>query len=180
MEKQKVGVKMTVSLPEAVEYLENLLAGLKSGSIEVRSGEQSVTLVPADMVAMEIEAKVKKGKRKFAYELAWTDPAEAVVTVGEPAPAPAEPASAKVEKTEAEAPAESGKEKKDSTKEAKKAVKSAKASASGKQADKADKAKRDKKDKKDSKREKQSSKTSAAGDDPKGRDKIPAAGKTPE
>ena len=174
MEKQKVGVKMTVSLPEAVEYLENLLAGLKSGSIEVRSGEQSVTLVPADMVAMEIEAKVKKGKRKFAYELAWTDPAEAAISVGEPEPAPAEPAPAKVEKTEAEAPAESKKEKKDSRKEAGKAVKSAKASASGKKADKA------KKDKKDSKKEKRSSKPSASGDDPKGRDKEPAAGKTPE
>ncbi|MEF2232014.1 MAG: amphi-Trp domain-containing protein [Pseudodesulfovibrio sp.] len=173
MEKRKVGVKMTVTVGEAVAYLENLLATLKSGSIEVRSGEQCVTLAPAGMVSMEIEAKVKKGKQKFACELAWTDPSCAEVAEDRPAPAAA--AAEEPGKAEKEPAKEAGKAaKKDSGKEAGKLAKSAE-----KRSTEEKKSKKDK-ESKDSRKEKKSSKPSAGGDAPKERAGISAAGKTPE
>ncbi|MCM0756435.1 amphi-Trp domain-containing protein [Desulfovibrio aminophilus] len=109
-EKCKVSIDQYVEVKQVVAYLEDLVKGLKAGSIMVQHGEESVVLTLPDMVEMEIEAKQKKDKSKFVLELSWRA-APAVAKEGEcckdkegkaeaPAAKPAEPA----EKKPAEAP----------------------------------------------------------------------------
>ncbi|MBG0788950.1 MAG: amphi-Trp domain-containing protein [Desulfovibrionaceae bacterium] len=93
MEKQKIGVKMNLPYAEAVSYLEDLLKSLKSGTVVVQSGDDHVTMKPGDNVTVEVEAKVKKGRQKFALEIEWAEngPGDLTITDKEPEPAP-EPA----------------------------------------------------------------------------------------
>ncbi|MES9995695.1 amphi-Trp domain-containing protein [Desulfovibrio aminophilus] len=70
-EKCKVSIDQYVEVKQVVAYLEDLVRGLKAGSIMVQHGEESVVLTPPDMVEMEVEAKQKKDKSKFALELSW-------------------------------------------------------------------------------------------------------------
>lgn len=90
MEKQKIGVKMNLPYAEAVSYLEDLLKSLKSGTVVVQSGDDHVTMKPGDNVTVEVEAKVKKGRQKFALEIEWAEngPGDLTITDKEPEPAP--------------------------------------------------------------------------------------------
>lgn len=71
MSKQSVSLEKTMGLTEAIAYLEDLVTSLKVGRIEVTEGEKKVILCPPSMLDVEVEAKVKKDKQKFALELSW-------------------------------------------------------------------------------------------------------------
>lgn len=110
-EKCKVEIEQYVETKEAIKYLEDLVKGLKSGSIVVQHGEESVTLTPPDMIELELEAKQKKDKSKFVLELSWKSvpaPAEECCKAEAAVPA-AKPAAEVVEKKPAEAPAKAAK-----------------------------------------------------------------------
>ncbi|WP_018123481.1 amphi-Trp domain-containing protein [Desulfovibrio oxyclinae] len=81
MEKSKVKIKQVLSREEVVTYLEDLLDGLKSGSIVVSRDDEQVALEPAERMNVEVEAKVKKDKRKFSLELSWYDDQESDVSI---------------------------------------------------------------------------------------------------
>ena len=77
MEKQKIEVKRFVSYEEAVGYLEDLVKCFKERKIIVQQGDQSLTLLPAESVELEVEAKQKKDKSKVSLEISWVGgPAE--------------------------------------------------------------------------------------------------------
>jgi len=71
MSKKEVKLKEAMSRDQVAAYLENLIAGLKAGKICVQQGEQFVALCPEQLINVEIQASVKKGKEKFEMELAW-------------------------------------------------------------------------------------------------------------
>jgi amphi-Trp domain-containing protein len=74
MSKQKVSIEKLMEISDLVAYLEGLVSGLKEGCLVVQEGEKSLSLTPPSMLAVEIKAKRKKNKSKFAMELSWREP----------------------------------------------------------------------------------------------------------
>ncbi|MBU1247354.1 MAG: amphi-Trp domain-containing protein [Proteobacteria bacterium] len=108
MDKNKIGIKQTLPYAEAIGYLEQLLASFKAGTIVIAKGEEQLTLTPAELVSVEIEAKAKKGISKFSLELSWVENIGEALTITDKAIEPASnPAAEKttVERTEGEATA---------------------------------------------------------------------------
>ncbi|GAB6097035.1 hypothetical protein JCM14469_32890 [Desulfatiferula olefinivorans] len=73
MSKQSVSIEKKLGLGEAITYLEDLVTSLKVGKIEVVENEEKVILCPPAVLNLEVEAKIKKDKHKFAMELSWKD-----------------------------------------------------------------------------------------------------------
>ena len=71
--KTKVSFDATMEREEAVSYFEAIVAGLKSGTIQFRQGEESLTLDVGDHVAVEVKAQRKGEKGKVTFELSWRD-----------------------------------------------------------------------------------------------------------
>ena len=71
MGKEKVGIKGKMEKKKAVCYLEDLLKSFKEGTIFLQQGGEQVTLKPAHLVEVELEASAKKGKEKLHIELSW-------------------------------------------------------------------------------------------------------------
>jgi amphi-Trp domain-containing protein len=71
MSKKEVSFKGHMELGQFIEYLDALIASLKSGQLVVEYGGESVVLVPQDVVEVELEAKAKEEKEKFELEISW-------------------------------------------------------------------------------------------------------------
>lgn len=71
MEKKKISTSQTLELKDAVTYLNDLLAAFKKGVITVSKGDEDLVLTPCAPVFLEIEAKKKKHKESFSFELSW-------------------------------------------------------------------------------------------------------------
>jgi amphi-Trp domain-containing protein len=124
MEKQKIGIKTSLTYKEVIAYLKDFVKSLESGKIVLESGGEHVTLTPTENVHVKIEAKAKKDKQKLSFEISWCEPAEADLRIGDkepeaPAPAAAEPVAGPVTEVETTALPEAG-EKKDEKKDRKK------------------------------------------------------------
>ncbi|WP_052812944.1 amphi-Trp domain-containing protein [Desulfonatronum thioautotrophicum] len=92
MSKKEVKLKGVMETSQVVTYLEDLVAGLKEGTICVRQGEEFVTLCPDQMVDVEVKATAKKGKEKFEMELSWyrepADEESQLITISSEEPEP--------------------------------------------------------------------------------------------
>lgn len=119
MSKQKVSVSMELAYSEALSYMKDLVKGMESGRINVESGEESVTLVPSERIAIKVEAKVKKDKQKFAFELSWADQAEPTLVISDSKPETAGEAPVEEKKIE-DRKEDDKKEKKDKKEKAEK------------------------------------------------------------
>jgi amphi-Trp domain-containing protein len=71
MGKKEISYKGRVEYQKAIEYLEELVKGLKRGSVYLQNGEEEVQLHPAEIVHIEASASQKKEKEKFTLELSW-------------------------------------------------------------------------------------------------------------
>jgi amphi-Trp domain-containing protein len=71
MSDKEIGYKRMVDMGEAVAYLEALAQSFRDGHIVVEHGEHKLDLAPPSVVVLEIEAKLKKDKSKFAFEIGW-------------------------------------------------------------------------------------------------------------
>ena len=71
MGKKEISYKGKVEYQKAIEYLEELVKGLKSGEVYLQDGEEFVELSPAKVVQIEASASQKKEKEKFSLELSW-------------------------------------------------------------------------------------------------------------
>jgi amphi-Trp domain-containing protein len=71
MEKKTIEIEATMNREQTAAYFRMLANGLESGSLEIKSGEEVLTLSPSDMISVEIEAKQKKDKSKFSMEMSW-------------------------------------------------------------------------------------------------------------
>ncbi len=70
--KKRLLVKDKLERYQVVKCLENIVAGIKSGTLCIEQGKEFVTLKPQNTVDVEIEAIVKKEKEKFVLELVWS------------------------------------------------------------------------------------------------------------
>jgi amphi-Trp domain-containing protein len=89
--KKEISFKGRLEQQKLVGYLEELLAGLKSGTVFIQHGDDFVRLSPTELVEFEVEASQKKGKEKLTLEISWlvegpTDSdSELKITTSEPA-----------------------------------------------------------------------------------------------
>jgi amphi-Trp domain-containing protein len=71
MGKHEVELKDKMEIEKAIEYIENLLAGIKKGKVFIQHGEKVVEITPEKNVKLEVEAEQKKGKEKVSIKLTW-------------------------------------------------------------------------------------------------------------
>jgi len=127
MDKDKIEMKATMESAAVAEYLTALAKGFKSGVICVEKGGETLTLIPAEMAEVEVEARVKKDKARFSLEVSWRLAPEAddadVLTISDSAPKTAAPCEAGKADPKGDPKFEKKDEKKDEKKEEKKDVK---------------------------------------------------------
>jgi amphi-Trp domain-containing protein len=70
-DKKEISFEKTMRNTELISYLESFIKSLKNGKIVIEQSGKFVCLTPTDMVAVEMEAKQKKGKEKLALEFSW-------------------------------------------------------------------------------------------------------------
>jgi len=72
-EKKSAKIKYESVLPreEAVSYFEAIVAGMKKGTIQLKQGDESVILKPADRVAVEVKGSQKGDTERISFELVW-------------------------------------------------------------------------------------------------------------
>ena len=56
-----------------VSYLEAVIEGLRSGSLELSDDEAKVVLEPRGLLALELRAKRKGRRNKFQMKLTWNE-----------------------------------------------------------------------------------------------------------
>lgn len=80
MAKQEIEFEKAVEVDEVVAYLEQIVAGLRAGTVLVQEGESSVSLEVKTPITLEVEADFDSEKQKCSFEvkLQWR--------LGEPAP----------------------------------------------------------------------------------------------
>jgi len=109
MEKDKIEFKALMDPAEAADYLTALAKGFKAGRIVVEKDGERLELCPepGTRAEVEVEARIKKDKAKFALELSWRLPLEesenpAALKISAGADAAARPAAKKPEVGKAE------------------------------------------------------------------------------
>ena len=68
---KEIGYKRMVGIREAVSYLEALARSFEGGRILVEHADKVLDLEPPSVVQLEIEAKQKKDRTKFGFEIVW-------------------------------------------------------------------------------------------------------------
>lgn len=107
MQTEKLEVKQTMTYDQALNYLEDLLACLRSGKVVLQQGDEYVSMeAPEDSFGVTVKAKQKNGKAKFSMEMSWMERPQNVepLTISDKAPEAAVPAV----KTPAAPPAPEG------------------------------------------------------------------------
>ena len=69
--KKKMRIDSVMELTKAITYLENLVESIKAGRVEVQTGDETITLNPAQVVEFEMELSRKKDKEKMSFEMSW-------------------------------------------------------------------------------------------------------------
>ncbi|MCA1987487.1 MAG: amphi-Trp domain-containing protein [Desulfovibrio sp.] len=73
MSKSGLAIKGAMDFDSVSTFLTDLVASFKERTICVQRGEEFVTLKPGELIELELEVLVKKGKQKLSLELAWRD-----------------------------------------------------------------------------------------------------------
>jgi amphi-Trp domain-containing protein len=71
--KNAVEYEGKLELAEAIARLEDLVSGLKAGGVSLALGGRSLSLTPASVVTLELEAKQKAKKGELSLKLKWRD-----------------------------------------------------------------------------------------------------------
>jgi len=71
-DKKEIHFEREMRTTEVINYLELLIKSFKEGKIVFEQGDMLISLRPADVVAVEIEAKQKKRKAKLSHEVSWS------------------------------------------------------------------------------------------------------------
>lgn len=74
MEYNEVHLESTLELSQAIAYLEDIVAGLKSGSLNVQHEADELALTPQRTVSVDIKARQKGEKESVRLKLSWHVP----------------------------------------------------------------------------------------------------------
>jgi amphi-Trp domain-containing protein len=67
----KVKFETVLAREEAVSYFEALIEGLRKGTIQLKQGNDAITLKPGPKVAIEVKAGRKAEKERISFEIEW-------------------------------------------------------------------------------------------------------------
>lgn len=71
MKKKQIEVETLMTREKVADFFRTLAEGLRNGSIELNDDEDTLTISPPDIIAVEIGAKQKKDKFKLSMEVSW-------------------------------------------------------------------------------------------------------------
>ncbi len=71
--KQKISFDSRMDRAEAVTYFEAIVAGLKSGRVEFRQGDDELVLNVGEEVEVAVKASKKGEKEKVSFSLEWRE-----------------------------------------------------------------------------------------------------------
>lgn len=74
MEVHELELETTAELTQAIAYLEDIVAGLKSGRICVQHEEDELLLSPQRTVTVRLKAKQKEAKESISLKVSWEMP----------------------------------------------------------------------------------------------------------
>ena len=83
-EKSKLKFENTLPRQEAVAYLQAIVDSLKSGSLTLTQGAESLEFSPAESVEIEVKATQKGASEKVTFELSWDKDATKLEISSEP------------------------------------------------------------------------------------------------
>jgi amphi-Trp domain-containing protein len=70
--KKRIDLKGRTDLAKAIEYLENIVASLKSGTLCVQNGsDETLTLKPEQAIDLEVNASQRADKESVSLKLSW-------------------------------------------------------------------------------------------------------------
>lgn len=64
----------TATPADAAAALSRLAEGIRTGALRVGSGDRAITVFPEAHLALEIEARERKGKARIEIAIAWKHP----------------------------------------------------------------------------------------------------------
>jgi amphi-Trp domain-containing protein len=73
MKKNEVAIKRKLEADAVATMLLDLAKSFKEGKVVIQKGSSFVTLRPAGVIEVEIEAVEKKGKQKIEIKLDWEE-----------------------------------------------------------------------------------------------------------
>jgi len=76
MSKQSVSLKGEMELERVITHLQEIVNGLKEGTICIQQSTDLVTLKPSGNIEVELEATLKGDKEKLSMELSWRQETE--------------------------------------------------------------------------------------------------------
>ncbi len=71
MAKKSIELKGTMDIGRVISHLEEIVNGLKEGTICIQQGTDIVSLKPNSNIEIELEASLKSDKEKLSIELSW-------------------------------------------------------------------------------------------------------------
>ena len=69
--KTELEFEAIVPLDEAIEQIESVVAGLRSGTIGLTQGARTISLRPEATVKLQVEGKKKEHKESVSIKLKW-------------------------------------------------------------------------------------------------------------
>lgn len=69
--KAEVHFEGTMSIDRVLAYLDELVASFRTGTVRVEKGHDAVVLTPAEVIDLDVKAKIKKDKQSLQLELSW-------------------------------------------------------------------------------------------------------------
>ena len=71
MKKKKIEIEEFMTREKVADFFRKLAEGLQSGDVELRDDEETLMILPPDILSVEIGAKQKKDKFKLSMEVSW-------------------------------------------------------------------------------------------------------------
>ncbi len=71
MKKKKIEIEEFMTREKVADFFRKLAEGLQSGNVELRDDEETLMILPPDILSVEIGAKQKKDKFKLSMEVSW-------------------------------------------------------------------------------------------------------------
>lgn len=71
-DKKEIHLEKEMGTTEVISYLEDIIRNLKDRNIVIEQGDVFISLMPTEVIDVEIKAKQKKRKAKLSLELSWT------------------------------------------------------------------------------------------------------------
>jgi amphi-Trp domain-containing protein len=79
-DQNEIKIESAVKVEQAVAYLEDIVSGLKSGSVHLQAGTSDVALEPTAGLDLKIKGKKKPSKQTLSIKLSWRTQTPAAAT----------------------------------------------------------------------------------------------------